>query len=62
MPDATEIRILTPAQETQARLLARQNALDVHFRPLEEFLPGEGTGATVAIARGTAAAAWLATF
>ncbi|MXP64186.1 hypothetical protein E0493_12615 [Roseomonas sp. M0104] len=62
MQEATEIRILTPAQERLARAMARQHALDVRFRPLEEFLPGEGTGSIVAIAHGRAAAAWLQTF
>jgi len=62
MPETTEIRILTPAQENQARVMARQNALAIHFRPLEAFLPGEGTGAVVSIAHGAAAAAWLAAF
>ena len=56
---SAEIRILAPQQEAAARASAAAHALDVQFRPLEDFLPGEGTGAVVATARGAAARAWL---
>lgn len=49
-PQPIELRILSPGQEPALREWAQRHALNMRFRPLEDFLPGEGTGAIVAIA------------
>jgi hypothetical protein len=56
-----DLLILPAIRETEIRAWARQHALSLQLRPLEDFLPGEGTGAVVAIARDPEARRMLAT-
>lgn len=59
-PQPIELRIFSLGQEQALREWASRHALNMQFRPLEDFLPGEGTGAIVAIARDAEARSRLA--
>ncbi|WP_419898592.1 hypothetical protein [Roseomonas sp. USHLN139] len=48
---ATDLLILPATRENEIRAWALLHALTLQLQPLEDFLPGEGTGAVVAIAR-----------
>ncbi|EFH11814.1 hypothetical protein ACFFMP_06520 [Pseudoroseomonas cervicalis] len=49
-PTPTGLIILPANREGEIRAWAQRHALSLALRPLEEFLPGEGTGSIVAIA------------
>ncbi|WP_159999809.1 hypothetical protein [Roseomonas sp. 18066] len=57
---AADLLILPATREGEIRAWALLHALTLQLRPLEDFLPGEGTGAVVAIARDAKARRMLA--
>lgn len=56
----TDLIILPAIHEGAVRAWAVLHALALQLRPLEDFLPGEGTGSIVAIARDPRARQMLA--
>ncbi|MCQ4162705.1 hypothetical protein NON00_22630 [Roseomonas sp. GC11] len=57
---ATGLIILPASRERELRDWASRHDVQLAFRPLEDFLPGEGTGSIVAIARDPEAQRMLA--